>query len=72
MMVGADNNQQDNNMNDDFLLVDESGKHNDIIDHGEVIAGNIGKFKCIQPGILAGQLQKLTLIFKEDVVQELN
>lgn len=56
MMIGADSNQQENNMNDDFLLVDEGGKNNDIIDQGEMIAGNIGKFKCIQPGILAGQL----------------
>lgn len=59
-------------MNDDFLLVDEGGKNNDIIDYGEVIAGNIGKFKCIQPGILAGQLQKLQLVFKDDVINNLN
>lgn len=59
-------------MNDDFLLVDEGGKNNDIIDYGEVIAGNIGNFKCIQPGILAGQLQKLQLIFKEDLISNLN
>ena len=72
MMIGADSNQQENNMNDDFLLVDEGGKNNDIIDQGEIIAGNIGKFKCIQPGILAGQLQKLQLIFKDDVIQQLN
>ena len=68
MMIGADSNQQENNMNDDFLLVDEGGKNNDIIDQGEIIAGNIGKFKCIQPGILAGQLQKLQLIYKDDVI----
>ena len=72
MMIGADSNQQENNMNDDFLLVDEGGKNNDIIDQGEIIAGNIGKFKCIQPGILAGQLQKLQLIYKDDVIQQLN
>lgn len=72
MMIGADNNQQENGMNDDFLLVDEGGKNNDIIDYGEVIAGNIGKFKCIQPGILAGQLQKLQLVFKEDLINDLN
>lgn len=72
MMIGADSNQQENNMNDDFLLVDEGGKNNDIIDQGEMIAGNIGKFKCIQPGILAGQLQKLQLIYKDDVIQQLN
>jgi hypothetical protein len=40
-------------LNDDFLLVDDAGKNNDIIDSGEVIAGNIGKFKCIQPSLLA-------------------
>lgn len=59
MMIGADNNQNESNMNEDFLLVDESGKNNDIIDYGEIIAGNIGKFKCVQPGVLAGQLEKL-------------
>jgi len=47
MMIGADNNQNESNMNEDFLLVDESGKNNDIIDYGEIIAGNIGKFKCV-------------------------
>lgn len=56
---------------DDFLLVDEQ-KNNDIIDSGEMIAGNIGKFKCIQPGVLAGQLQKLQLAFKEEVITDLN
>lgn len=48
MMIGADNNQQDNAMNnDDFLLVEDGNKNSDIIDSGEMIAGNIGKFKCI-------------------------
>jgi len=47
MMIGAENNQNESQLNDDFLLVDEGGKNNDIIDYGEVIAGNIGKFKCI-------------------------
>jgi hypothetical protein len=68
MMIGADTNQQENNMNDDFLLVDEGGKNNDIIDNGELIARHIGKFKCIQPGILAGQLNKLQLVFKDDTI----
>lgn len=71
-MIGYDGGPQENNMNEDFLLVDEGGKNNDIIDHGEAIAGNIGKFKCIQPGLLAGQLQKLQLNFKEDVIGSLN
>lgn len=72
MMIGADNDQPENSMNEDFLLVDEGGKNNDIIDYGEVIAGQIGKFKCIQPGILAGQLQKLQLIFQDDLIQNMN
>jgi hypothetical protein len=59
-------------MNDDFLLVEDGNKNNDIIDSGEMIAGNIGKFKCIQPGVLASQLSKLTLIFKEDLIAGLN
>lgn len=71
-MIGADSNQPDNAMQgDDFLLVDDQ-KNNDIIDSGEVIAGNIGKFKCVQPGTLAGQLQKLQLVFKDEIVADLN
>ena len=43
MMIGADGGKQDNNLNDDnFLLVDDSAKNTDIIDHGEAIAGQIG------------------------------
>ena len=73
MLIGVDNNQGDSQINDDnFLLVDESGKNNDIIDSGEVIAGNIGKFKCIQPGVLACQLNNLQLQYKDEIVQGLN
>ena len=32
------------------------------------IAGNIGKFKCVQPGILANQLNQLQLTFKDDII----
>ena len=72
MMIGADNGPPDIQNNDDFLLVDEGGKSNDIIDTGEVIAGNIGKFKCVQPGVLASQLNQLQLIFKDDLISGLN
>lgn len=57
MMIGADNNQADNSLqNDDFLLVGDGNKNNDIIDSGEMIAGNIGKYKVVQPAVLASQL----------------
>ena len=71
MMIGADNGPTDMQNNDDFLL-DDGVKNNDIIDTGEVIAGNIGKFKCVQPGVLASQLNQLQLIFKDDLISRLN
>lgn len=72
MMIGADNGPSDIQNNDDFLLVDEGGKNNDIIDTGEIIAGNIGKFKCVQPGILASQLNQLQLVFQDETINGLN
>lgn len=43
LMIGANNNQQDNTLTDDLMLLDDGNKNNDIIDYGAVIAENISK-----------------------------
>ena len=45
---------------DDNLLDDNNNQKNiDIIAHGEKIADQLSKVKCVNPNILASQLQKL-------------
>ena len=60
MMIGASNPDNDMSLDGDSLLVDNSiSKNNDIIDNGEAIVANLGQFKVVQPGVLAGQLETL-------------
>lgn len=73
MLEGAkQNNQEDVQKDDDFLLVDEGSKNLDIITHGERIADTIGKVKTIQTSLLASQLTNLKLNFAEDTIESLN
>jgi len=59
-------------MNEDFLLDEIEGNNTDIIAHGEKISDGLGKVKTIQPSLLANQLNGLNLVFKEDVIKNLN
>lgn len=73
MLEGAKQNDQDNQQkDDDFLLVDDGNRNLDIITHGERIADTIGKVKTIQPSLLASQLTNLKLNFVDETIQNLN
>lgn len=55
------------------MINDPSGPKNlDIIAHGEKIADKLGKVRTINPNILANQLQKLSLVFDDRLILDLN